>query len=123
MLSGNKFRFCLQWNNDTAEKTLVGQLLNRLGNKKSEFVVMALTEYIHAHPELAAPNSRIQINVHPTRTDEQLQGMVKELAKAAVEELMAGMTLVPLAAAKDVPPSGPSQQDLDEMLENLNLFK
>lgn len=123
MLAGNKYRFPLQWGNDTAEKAMAGQLLDRLGNKKSEFVVLALTEYIQAHPEVAAPGGKIQINVHPTQSEEQLQTMVKELAKAAVEELMAGMTIVPTAGTGEAMPTGPSQEDLDAMLENLDLFK
>lgn len=120
MFSGSKFRFCLQWGNDTSEKIMAGELLNRLGNKKSEFVVNALVEYVKTHPESAAPGSRIHISVHPVQSDEQLQAMVKQLAKAAVEELMDGMAIVP---AEDTGPTGPSQKDLNEMLENLTLFK
>lgn len=122
MLSGSKYRFCLQWGSDTAEKVQVGQLLDRLGNKKSEFVVNALMEYIRAHPGLTVPGSKVQITVHPTQSPEQLQAMVKDLAKAAVEELIAGMTFVPAAGAETVP-EGPSQEDLNAMLENLSMFK
>lgn len=119
MLSGDKFRFCLQWGSDTSEKIMAGQLLNRLGNKKSEFVVHALAEYVQAHPESAAPSGKLQISVHPVQSEEQLQSMVKQLAKAAVEELMAGMAIVPAA---DAGPTGPSQEDLNAMLDNLTLF-
>ncbi len=121
MRSGSKFRFCLQWGSENAEKIMAGQLLERLGNKKSEFIVTALVEYVQAHPELAAPDSKIQINVRSTQSKEQLQPMVKELVKTAVEELMAGKVTVPAADADT--PIGPSQDDLDAMLENLNLFR
>ena len=120
MLSGSKFRFCLQWGSDTSEKILAGELLNRLGNKKSEFVVNAVAEFVKNHPESVSPDSRLHISVHPVQSEEQLQSMVKQLAKAAVEELMDGMAIVPAA---DAGPTGPSQKDLNEMLENLTLFK
>lgn len=45
MFADNKFRFSLQWGSDSAEKIQAGKLLERLGNKKSEFVVMAVAEY------------------------------------------------------------------------------
>lgn len=46
MFADNKFRFSLQWGNDTEEKARAGELLERMGNKKSEFVVLAVTEYL-----------------------------------------------------------------------------
>lgn len=123
MLSGSKFRFCLQWGNDTAEKRMAGQVLDRLGNRKSEFVVLALTEYIRAHPEVMDADTRIQITVCQNQTNEQLQAMVKDLARAAVAELMAGMAVMPAAETGNAAPTGPSQEDIDAMLGNIDLFR
>lgn len=122
MLSGDRFRFSLQWGNDTEEKILAGQLLNWLGNKKSEVVVMALTEYIQAHPELAVPGGRLQVVVRPTHSEQALQAMVKDLAKKAVGELMAGMPIRSAECPTEAASSGPSQDDLNVMLSNLSLF-
>lgn len=121
MFTDNKFRFTLQWGIESAEKLTVGQLLEKLGNKKSEFVVMALSEYIRVHPEVAIPESKISITVQPTQTSAQLIDMVKEMAKAAVEELLAGKTIVPTAGESCN--AGPSTEDLASMLENLAVFK
>lgn len=123
MLSDNKFRFSLQWGADSEEKVQAGRLLEKLGNKKSEFIVLAVTEYIREHPEVVSPGSKIRITVQPTQTADQLQAMVREMAMAAVAELMAGMTLVPASPQSDAQPSGPSQEDLDDMLKNLDIFK
>lgn len=122
MRKDDKFRFSLQWNADSEEKLQTGVLLERLGNKKSDFIVVAVTEYIRRHPEVAAA-SKIQISYQPTPTKAQLQDMVKIMAKAAVEELMAGKMLVPAddTSQAEVPP-GPSEQDLDAMVAGLKWF-
>lgn len=67
-------------------------LLDKLDNKKSEFVVFTITEYIKAHPEVATPGGKISITAQSTQTADQLQAMVKKMAMAAVSELMSGMT-------------------------------
>lgn len=122
MLSDNKYRFTLQWGLDTAEKTQAGQLLEKLGNRKSEFVVLAVTEYIKAHPDVTVPGSMVKISVPATKTDQQLQEMVQAMARVAVEELVSGMTLVP-ASGQAAEPAGPSQADLADMVANLDIFK
>lgn len=49
--------------------------------------------------------------------------MVKAMTKAAVEELLAGKSLVPAEDSQQaVPPAGPSDQDLDTMLAGLKFF-
>lgn len=123
LFADNKFRFTLQWGTDSEEQVQAGHLLETLGNKKSTFVVLAVTEYIRLHPEVATPGGKISITVQPTQTADQLQEMVREMAKAAVTELMAGMTLVPNSAQSDAQSVGPSQDDLDDMLKNLEIFK
>ena len=46
MLKDDKYRFCLGWSRDTAEKIAVGDLLEKLKNRKSDLVVQAVWEYI-----------------------------------------------------------------------------
>lgn len=121
MFTDNKFRFTLQWGIESEERLVAGQLLEKLGNKKSEFVIMAVSEYIRAHPEVAVPESKVSITVQLTQTNAQLMDMVKGMAKAAVEELMAGMTVTPVLSASGN--SGPSPEDLAAMLDNLDVFK
>lgn len=120
MFADNKFRFTLQWGTDSEEKVQAGHLLEKLCNKKSEFVVLAVAEYIKVHPEVITAGGKISITVQPTQTADQLQKMVREMAMAAVKELTAGMTLIP--ASSENPPTGPSPEDLDDMLKNLAAF-
>ena len=53
----DRFRFSLQWSADTEEKAKVGAFLERLGNKKSDFIVLAVVEYLQRHPEMEIPVS------------------------------------------------------------------
>lgn len=121
MFADNKFRFSLQWGTDTAEKAQAGELLERLGNKKSEFVVLAVTEYLRNHSEIAGFSGKLHIEIQPTQTPAQLRAMVEEMAKSALDSMIAGMQLVPA----DTQPlrEGPSQADLADMLANLDAFK
>ena len=48
--------------------------------------------------------------------------MVKNMVKAAVEELLAGKTLVPIEEQPQETQAGPSDQDIDAMLAGLKLF-
>ncbi|MBD5162500.1 MAG: hypothetical protein HDT14_10910 [Oscillibacter sp.] len=48
--------------------------------------------------------------------------MVKNMAKAAVEELLEGKTLVPVEERPQETQTGPSDQDVDAMLAGLKLF-
>ena len=104
------------------EKAKVGALLEQLGNKKSDFIVMAVMEYLQQHPEAAIPCAKIKITYQPVQPKEQMLEMVKNMAKAAVEELLAGKTLVPIEEQPQETQTGPSEQDVDAMLAGLKLF-
>ena len=121
MFADNKFRFSLQWGNDSAEKIQAGELLERLGNKKSEFVVMAVAEYLRNHSEITQSSGKICIEIRPLQTPDQLRAMVEEMAKSALDSMIAGMQIA--AADPQLPQEGPSQADLADMLANLDAFK
>ena len=72
MRRDDRFRFSLQWSADTEEKAKVGALLERLGNKKSDFIVLAVVEYLQRHPEMEIPGAKIKITYQPLHMKEQL---------------------------------------------------
>ncbi len=121
MFADNKFRFSLQWGSDSAEKIQAGKLLERLGNKKSEFVVMAVAEYLRNHPDITRSSGKIRIEVQPTQTQAQLRAMVEEMARAALDSMIAGKQLV--SANTSETKEGPTQEDLADMLANLDAFQ
>ena len=121
MLKDDKYRFCLGWSRDTTEKIAVGDLLERLKNRKSDLIVQAVWEYIGNHPEVMAENTKIVIAVHSTPTDEQKLAQIQRMIDASVEKLNATLQLQ-MEQDQREGFEGPSEQDLDEMLSNLDIF-
>lgn len=125
MRRDDKYRFSLGWGRDTAEKIAVGDLLEKLKNRKSDLIVQAVWEYIGNHPEVMAENARIVITVQSTPTDEQTIAMIQSMIDAAVKKLKDSMKsqIEQEKQSAQVAPMGPNQQDLDDMLDNLTIFE
>jgi hypothetical protein len=112
----DKYRFSLQWGAETTEKVQAGDFLESLGNRKSEFIVMAIDEYIKAHPETLSVGQKLKIVVNPKFTREQMEEMVR----AIIEEKLAAMPPATRGGAEHGDPgNGP---DVEEMLKNLDVF-
>ena len=121
MRRDDKFRFSLGWSRDTAEKIAVGDLLERLKNRKSDLVIQAVWEYIGNHPEVMAEDAKIVISVHSTPTDEQTFAKIQSMIDASLEKLKTTLKLQ-LEQGQPEDASGPSEKDLDDMLKNLDIF-
>ena len=52
MKKDGKYRFSLQFSDKTEENRMVGELLERMGNRKSTLIVDAVREYLVHHQEL-----------------------------------------------------------------------
>ena len=52
MKKNGKYRFTLQFGMDTEAENRAGEILEKLGNKKSKILIAALNEYASNHPEL-----------------------------------------------------------------------
>ncbi len=118
MRTHDKYRFSLQWGAETAEKVQAGDFLESLGNRKSEFVILAITEYLSSHPEALSSKQKLKIIVNSTVTPEQIKAMVT----AILEERMSGMTFVAQKTADEEGPIEPIQPDVVAMLNHLDLF-
>ena len=120
----DRFRFSLQWRADTEEKARVGALIEQLGNKKSDFIVMAVMDYLQRHPDMDIPGAKIKITYQPLHTKEQLLTMVRDMVKSSMSELLGG-TPVPTAGINrpSEAPQSPSEQDIDAMVASLKLFE
>ena len=124
MRRDDKYRFSLSWGRDTAEKIAVGDLLEKLKNRKSDLIVQAVWEYIGNHPEVMAENANIVITVQSTPTDEQTLAKIQQMIDASVERLKDSMKFQ-IQQEKQVEQAAPTvlnQQDLDDMLDNLTIF-
>lgn len=124
MRRDDKYRFSLSWGRDTAEKITVGDLLEKLKNRKSDLIVQAVWEYIGNHPEVMAENAKIVITVQSTPTDEQTLAKIQQMIDASVERLKDSMKfqIQQEKQVEQVAPTVLNQQDLDDMLDNLTIF-
>lgn len=124
MRRDDKYRFSLGWGRDTAEKIAVGDFLENLKNRKSDLIVQEVWEYIGNHPEVMAENAKIVITVRSTPTDEQTFAKIQSMIDAALESLKDNMKyqIEQENRSGQEEPTGPNQQDLDDMLDNLTIF-
>ena len=124
MRRDDKYRFSLGWGRDTAEKIAVGDFLEKLKNRKSDLIVQAVWEYIGNHPEVMAENAKIVITVRSTPTDEQTFAKIQSMIDAALESLKDNMKyqIEQENRSGQEEPTGPNQQDLDDMFDNLTIF-
>lgn len=112
MRRNGKYRFTLQFPAETEEQIQAGELLEKLGNKKSAVIIAALDEYLSAHPALQNPKCQVKVNatysVQPDAIEKLVREMVeKQLGKAQPTE-EAGI------------PKG--NTEVSEMLDNLDMF-
>ena len=111
------YRFNLQFPADTQEHIRVGEVLDRLGKRKSSLVVAALGEYLDRHPQWETPEVRIKIEQQSALTRDTLQELVRRL----VEEKLASL---PVSSQKADPAVEEElDSDISQMLENLELFQ
>ena len=125
MKTPDRYRFSLQWGADTAEKVQAGDVLEKLGNKKSEFIVLAMSDYLKAHPDITPDDGqKINIIVRPSLTREQIEAMVKD----AIREQLAGIEPIAVKTTKSAMPDTadlleiPDESNIDIMIKNLDMF-
>ena len=113
------YRFSLQWSSETAEKAQAGELLESLGNRKSEFVVLAVSEYIEAHPESLLSGQKPRIVVRPSLTRDQIEAIVVSILEKRMENPPA---IQRKSGEIDVKPAD-TWLDIEDMIKNLELFE
>lgn len=111
------YRFNLQFPADTQEHIRVGEVLERLGKRKSSLVVAALGEYLDRYPQWETPEVRVKIEQQSAMSREKLEELVRKL----VEEKLASLPV----SSQEADPAVEEELDSDisQMLENLELFQ
>lgn len=120
MKRDGKYRFSLQFGSETNEQVQAGELLERLGNRKSAVVVAALNAYIAVHPELAGPsNIPVSVKIEGGIRRDALEQLVRSLID---ERIAKGQLFADVVET----PSRQEQEGLNEelaaMISNLELF-
>ena len=110
------YRFNLQFPADTQEQIRAGEVLERLGKRKSQLVVAAINEYLDRHPQWETPEVRVRVEQQSTLSREKLEKLVLELVEGKLASL-------PVLRQKPAPAVEEElDQDISQMLENLELF-
>ena len=81
MRKDGKYRFTLQFGADSEDQIRVGELLEKLGNRKSMIIVSALSDYINAHPELQSGYSKIEVKVAPAFDRSQMERLIRSIVE------------------------------------------
>lgn len=122
MKQGNKYRYTIQFGMESHEQIVVGEFLERMGNRKGQLIVEVMSAYLDAHPELTAPNTTVVLEI-------ERPSVQKEFIKKAVLEILSSMDVQPthpMPVQPDTPPSliqyGVSEDDLDDMLKNIDML-
>ena len=120
MKKGGKYRFSLQFGSGTEKERKAGELLERLGNKKSVVIVEALNEYLSAHPELHNPDCRVEIKAEPGYDMGGIEKMVRAIVKQQLKTYQPEPALHP---TEEEPETEAMENDVMQMLDNLDLFQ
>ena len=119
MKSGDTYRFSLSWPMDTEERILAGELLNKLGNKKSRFLVQLICDYISVHPEVLDPKETIKIIVNSTSVGETLNDMIRRMIQT---ELADKTVAQPSTTSGVIRKASGNDECIDDMLGNLDIW-
>lgn len=121
MKRDGKYRFSLQFGAETTEQVQAGELLERLGNRKSAIVVAALNEYITTHPEFAEPAGRkIHVKIEGGGISrDTLEQMIRTLIDERIKD---GRLSADSAEITSVQPPNSLNEGIAAMISNLDLF-
>ena len=125
MKTDNGYRYTLQFGCDTDAQIRVGDALERLGNRKSDFIIRAVSEYLDAHPEQSPGSKPSEASALLTRSD------VRKLIMAVLVEMRVqpGTPTSVITQNNIVEPKeaiyevDAQQADIDNMLRNLDVFR
>mgnify|MGYP003305782988 FL=1 len=117
MVKDGKYRYTLQFGMDTEAERRAGTFLERLGNRKSPFIVAAINECLESHPELCEDQHKVQFTISGI-DPKQLEAKIRQIVE---ERLGAGP--IPLQLEASAPDA--TQQvsnDILDMLSDLDYF-
>ena len=128
------YRYSLQFPDDSEKRIRAGELLEKLGNKKSAVIVAALNEYLDNHPEFETQGLRIRIEQENGISRDKLERLIRTLIQEqlqhttepplnvqTVEESSLIPTLEGERSKEEMPES--LKEDIAQMLANLDMFQ
>lgn len=127
MKKDGKYRYSLQFPDTTKENRMVGELLERLGNRKSTLIVEAVWEYLQHHPELQQDNCRIEVSMTSLVIPENLKNLVWQMVEEKISLYQReGVSYPSVDMQKEGGQAWVSdhlEEDISQMLDNLDVFQ
>lgn len=128
------YRYSLQFPDDSEKRIRAGELLEKLGNKKSAVIVAALNEYLDNHPEFETQGLRIRIEQENGISRDKLERLIRTLIQEQLQhttepplnvQTVEESSLIPSLegerSKEEIPES--LKEDIAQMLANLDMFQ
>ena len=113
------YRYSLQFPDDSEKRIRAGELLEKLGNKKSAVIVAALNEYLDNHPEFETQGLRIRIEQENGISRDKLERLIRTLIQEQLQHSTEPPLNVQVVEKSGLIPSSEGEQSKEEMPEAL----
>lgn len=128
------YRYSLQFPDDSEKRIRAGELLEKLGNKKSAVIVAAINEYLDNHPEFETQGLRIRIEQENGISRDKLERLIRTLIQEQLQHTTEPPLNVQAVEESDLIPSSEGErskeempealkEDIAQMLANLDMFQ
>ncbi len=128
------YRYSLQFPDDSEKRIRAGELLEKLGNKKSAVIVAALNEYLDNHPEFETQGLRIRIEQENGISRDKLERLIRTLIQEQLQhttepplnvQAVEESSLIPSLEGERYKEEMPEslKEDIAQMLANLDMFQ
>ena len=113
------YRYSLQFPDDSEKRIRAGELLEKLGNKKSAVIVAALNEYLDNHPEFETQGLRIRIEQENGISRDKLERLIRTLIQEQLQHTTEPPLNVQAVEESSLIPSSEGERSKEEMPESL----
>lgn len=130
------YRYSLQFPDDSEKRIRAGELLEKLGNKKSAVIVAALNEYLDNHPEFGTETQGLRIRIEQENgiSRDKLERLIRTLIQEQLQHSTEPPLNVQVVEKSGLIPSSEGEQskeempealkeDIAQMLANLDMFQ
>lgn len=115
------YRYSLQFPDDSEKRIRAGELLEKLGNKKSAVIVAALNEYLDNHPEFGTETRGLRIRIEQENgiSRDKLERLIRTLIQEQLQHSTEPPLNVQVVEKSGLIPSSEGEQSKEEMPEAL----
>ena len=113
------YRYSLQFPDDSEKRIRAGELLEKLGNKKSAVIVAALNEYLDNHPEFETQGLRIRIEQENGISRDKMERLIRTLIQEQLQHTTEPPLNVQTVEESGLIPSSEGERSKEEMPESL----